>query len=101
MLQSNEYDIAVCGGGFGGISAALAAAREGKKLVSVAGKPADPWNGNTAAERCLFDMGGVSGKYIRIGIRIGGDVDGVSLEQLPAQSPQCINTREIVVYGTK
>ena len=35
-----------------------------------------------------------------IGIRIGGDVDGVSLEQLPAQSPQCINTREIVVYGS-
>ena len=80
---------------------AIAMAREGKKLVSVSGKPADPWNGNTAAERCLFDMGGVSGKYIRIGIRIGGDVDGVSLEQLPAQSPQCINTREIVVYGTK
>jgi len=79
---------------------AIAMAREGKKLVSVAGKPADPWNDNTAAERCLFDMGGVSGKYIRIGIRIGGDVDSVSLEQLPAQSPQCINTREIVVYGS-
>ena len=29
----NEYDVAVCGGGFGGISAALAAARQGKKTV--------------------------------------------------------------------
>lgn len=29
----NDYDIAVCGGGFGGISAALAAARMGKKVV--------------------------------------------------------------------
>ncbi len=29
----NSYDVAVCGGGFGGISAALAAAREGKKVI--------------------------------------------------------------------
>lgn len=78
---------------------AIAMAREGKKLVSASGKPADPWNGNTASVQCLFDMGGVSGKYIRIGIRVGGDVDSVSLEQLPAQALQCINTREIVVYG--
>ena len=78
---------------------AIAMAREGKKLVSVSGKPSDPWNGNTAAVQCLFDMGGVSGKYIRIGIRIGGDVDSVSLAQLPTQALQCINTREIVVYG--
>ena len=28
-----QYDVAVCGGGFAGISAALAAAREGKKVV--------------------------------------------------------------------
>ena len=34
MLKSNyEYDVAVCGGGFAGISAALAASREGKKVV--------------------------------------------------------------------
>ena len=31
--ENNNYDIAVCGGGFGGISAALAAAREGKKVI--------------------------------------------------------------------
>ncbi|MBQ9692867.1 MAG: FAD-dependent oxidoreductase, partial [Clostridia bacterium] len=28
-----EYDVAVCGGGFGGIAAALASARQGKKTV--------------------------------------------------------------------
>ena len=29
----NRFDVAVCGGGFAGISAALAAAREDKKVV--------------------------------------------------------------------
>ena len=33
MRLNKDYDIAVCGGGFGGISAALAAARMGKKVV--------------------------------------------------------------------
>ncbi len=33
MTTNNSYDIAVCGGGFAGISAALAAAREGKKVA--------------------------------------------------------------------
>ena len=33
MKTINTYDIAVCGGGFAGISAALAAAREGKRVV--------------------------------------------------------------------
>ena len=32
-LKNAEYDVAVCGGGFAGISAALAAAREGKRVV--------------------------------------------------------------------
>ncbi len=32
-LANHNYDIAVCGGGFAGISAALAAAREGKKVI--------------------------------------------------------------------
>ena len=33
MLTNNKYDIAVCGGGFAGIAAALSAAREGAKVV--------------------------------------------------------------------
>lgn len=33
MLENREYDVAVCGGGIAGISAALAAAREGKRVV--------------------------------------------------------------------
>ncbi len=32
-MKNNYYDIAVCGGGIAGISAALAAAREGKKVI--------------------------------------------------------------------
>jgi len=33
LIKNNEYEVAVCGGGFAGISAALAAARHGKKTV--------------------------------------------------------------------
>ena len=33
LLTNSEYEIAVCGGGFAGISAALAAARCGKKVI--------------------------------------------------------------------
>lgn len=33
IITDNTYDIAVCGGGFAGISAALAAAREGKRVI--------------------------------------------------------------------
>ena len=32
-MKNNIYNIAVCGGGFAGISSALAAAREGKKVI--------------------------------------------------------------------
>ena len=33
IQKIGHYDVAVCGGGFGGISAALAAAREGKRVI--------------------------------------------------------------------
>ena len=33
MIINNTYDIAVCGGGIAGIASALAAAREGKKVI--------------------------------------------------------------------
>ena len=33
FLENKEYDVAVCGGGFAGISAALAAKREGARVV--------------------------------------------------------------------
>ena len=33
VFENREYSVAVCGGGFGGISAALAAARAGAKVV--------------------------------------------------------------------
>ena len=32
-INNYEYDVAVCGGGIAGISAALAVAREGKKVI--------------------------------------------------------------------
>lgn len=56
-------------------------------------KTLDPWNNNKPTVEVLFDMGDVSGKYIRIGIIRGGDVDSntTGLEE--------INTREIMVYG--
>ena len=56
-------------------------------------KTLDPWNNNKPTVEVLFDMGGVSGKYIRIGIIRGGDVDSntTGLHE--------INTREIMVYG--
>ena len=53
----------------------------------------DPWNNNKPTVEVLFDMGGVSGKYIRIGIIRGGDIDSNKT------GLQEINTREIMVYG--
>ncbi len=35
VLKENFYDVAVCGGGIAGISAALAASREGKRVVLI------------------------------------------------------------------
>ncbi len=65
----------------------------GTKLVDCGKTPADPWNGNTATITCLFDMAGVSGQYIRIGVVIGRNDD--------AAKYNTINTREILVYGEK
>lgn len=65
----------------------------GTKLVDCGKTPADPWNGNTAKITCLFDMEGVTGQYIRIGVVIGRNDD--------AAKYNTINTREILVYGEK
>ena len=65
----------------------------GTKLVNAGTTPKDPWNGNTAKVTCLFDMEGVSGQYIRIGIAVGrNDAEN---------KYNTINTREILVYGEK
>lgn len=53
----------------------------------------DPWNNNKPTVEVLFNMGGVSGKYIRIGIIRGGIIESNST------GLQEINTREIMVYG--
>ncbi len=53
----------------------------------------DPWNNNKPTVEVLFNMGGVSGKYVRIGIIRGGDIDSNTT------GLQEINTREIMVYG--
>ncbi len=65
----------------------------GTKLTDCGKTPGDPWNGNTASVTCLFDMAGVSGQYIRIGVVIGRNDD--------AAKYNTINTREILVYGEK
>lgn len=65
----------------------------GTKLVSCGKTPGDPWNNNTASVTCLFDMEGVTGQYIRIGVIIGRNDD--------AAKYNTINTREILVYGEK
>ena len=63
----------------------------GTALVNCAKSPADPWNGNQANTSCLFDMEGVSGQYIRIGVAVG--------RSDKSSKYNTINTREIVVYG--
>ena len=65
----------------------------GVKLESCGKTPGDPWNGNQGTVTCLFDMGGVTGQYIRLGIIIGRNDD--------AAKYNTINTREILVYGEK
>lgn len=65
----------------------------GASLKSVSNKTADPWNGNNPTVEVLFSMAGVSGKYIRIGIYRGGEVNGNTT------GLDAINTRELVVHG--
>ncbi len=48
----------------------------------------DPWNNNEPKQEVLFDMKNASGKYIRIAVRRGANVDYHG-----------INTREILVFG--
>ena len=48
----------------------------------------DPWNNNEPKQEVLFDMKNASGKYIRIAIKRGANVDYHG-----------INTREILVFG--
>ena len=59
--------------------------------INLAPTPKDPYNGNTAAFAVLFDMNGVSGKYIRIGIAVGRSNTYANYNS--------INTAELVVYG--
>ncbi len=65
----------------------------GKKLVNCGKTPADRWEGNSATVTCLFDMEGVTGQYIRIGVIIGRND--------AASKYNTINTREVLVYGEK
>ncbi len=65
----------------------------GKKLVNAGKTAEDPWNGNTAKVGCLFDMDGISGQYIRIGVVIGRNDTEAKYNT--------VNTREILVYGEK
>lgn len=61
-------------------------------LKSVGNFTLDPWNNNKPGAEVLFSMAGTSGKYIRIGIIRGGDVNGNTTEF------DAINTREIIVF---
>ena len=65
----------------------------GTALVNCGTMQKDPWNGNTAKVTCLFDMEGVSGQYIRIGVIVGRNDE--------ESKYNTINTREILVYGEK
>jgi hypothetical protein len=65
----------------------------GTALVNAGTTPGDPWNNNTAKVTCLFDMCGVEGQYIRVGVIIGRNDE--------ESKYNTINTREILVYGEK
>lgn len=61
-------------------------------LASVSNPELDPWNQNKPTVEVLFSMAGTAGKYIRIGIIRGGDVNGNTT------GLDAINTRELVVF---
>ncbi len=60
--------------------------------INLAPTPKDPYNGNTTAYAVLFDMNGVTGKYVRLAIAVGRSNTYANYNN--------INTRELVVYGT-
>ena len=72
----------------------------GGKLVDIDNSLGDPWNNNKATATVLFDMDGVSGQYIRIGV-IAGRVLNSSALSVDLTQVQDINTREIIVFGEK
>ncbi len=59
--------------------------------INKATLPKDLWNDYQAQAAALFDMGGISGQYIRLGI-VTGRYDSSHMNNT-------INTRELVVYG--
>lgn len=68
---------------------AIALSTIGGELTNL-GKILKDSNGNTAAAFTLFDMGGVSAKYVRVGIVIGVTANDWDT-----------NTYELIVYGSK
>ncbi len=64
-----------------------------KGLSGIKGIPSDPWSSQPSAACALFDMGGISGQYIRLGIAIG--------RYDATDKNNTINTRELVVYGAE
>ena len=72
----------------------------GGKLFDIDNTLGDPWNNNKATATVLFDMEGVSGQYIRIGV-IAGRVLNSSALSVDLSAIQDINTREIIVFGEK
>lgn len=59
--------------------------------INIGTTPADPYNGNTSAYSLIFDMDGVTGKYVRLGVVVG--------RASAYENYNNMNTRELVVYG--
>ncbi|MBE6565193.1 MAG: SGNH/GDSL hydrolase family protein [Ruminococcaceae bacterium] len=64
-----------------------------KGLAGISNAPTDPWNSKAPGTCALFDMGGIGGQYIRLGIAIG--------RYDASDKNNTINTREIIVYGAE